>query len=213
MASNPAVMTDIFRRLANALPQVLRWVDELLDENAAAATRVDSLAFKRLPLYWPAEVLRSARAVNTTAIPFPPVSAYGLPEFAALQNMPMAGITFRDVFFIDPTHASEAVHFHELVHIVQWAALGPSPFLLTYGVGLAQFGYVASPLEAIAYDLQDAFERGTPLPGIKRVVEQHAFQAREAAALALAQHGIVMGSGPTSDCSRNSLFPQWRAQS
>jgi hypothetical protein len=99
-----------------------------------------------------------------------------------MERMPMAGITFRDTFFVDAIHGSEGVHFHELVHVVQWNALGAPDFLLTYGVGLAQFGYEASPLEAIAYNLQASFERGAAIPGIRSVIESHAFQARDAAA-------------------------------
>jgi hypothetical protein len=183
-------VTDIFQRLHAALPHVLTWVDRLLDEHAASAIQVDRLAFERLAQYWPEDVLRGARVALGRAVPFPPVSAYGLPEFAAMERMPMAGITFRDMFFVDAAHGSEGVHFHELVHVVQWKALGASDFLLTYGVGLAQFGYENSPLEAIAYDLQASFERGASIPNITHAIEAHAFRAREAAAGVLAQHGV-----------------------
>src|SRR5688572_30831985 len=185
-------MTDVFRRLQTALPQVLTWIDWLLVDHAEVATRVDRLDFPRLPLYWPGELLRSARVVSATVMPFPPVSTYGLPEFADMESMPMSGITFRDMFFVDPVYGSEAVHFHELVHVVQWKALGASDFLLTYGVGLAQFGYENSPLEAIAYELQASFERGAPIPDITDAIEQHAVRTRASATALLAEHGVGM---------------------
>ena len=185
-------MPDIFQRLHRALPHVTTWINRLLEQHAASAARVDSLGFTRLSLYWPRDVLRGAHVVTVSAVPFPPVSAYGLPEFAAMENMQMAGITFREMYFIDQARASEALHFHELVHVVQWDALGPSDFLLTYGVGLAQFGYESSPLEAIAYDLQARFERGVGIADIKALIEHHAFRTREAAAAVLARHGIGM---------------------
>jgi hypothetical protein len=184
-------MTDLFRRLRAALPQVLTWIDRLLEEHAESATRVDRLHFPRLAEYWPSDVLEAARVVRVRVAPFPPVSKYGLPEFAAMETMPMAGITFRDMFFVDAVHGSEGVHFHELVHVVQWNALGASDFLLTYGVGLAQFGYENSPLEAIAYRLQAAFQRGAATPGIRSVIEEHAFKVRDAAAVVLAEHGVT----------------------
>ena len=106
-----------------------------------------------------------------------------------MEKIRMAGITFRDMYFVDRARASEAIHFHELVHIVQWSALGPADFLLTYGVGLAQFGYASSPLEAIAYDLQATFERGAPIVDIKQSIERHAFRTRQSAAAVLARHG------------------------
>ncbi|MGD9333213.1 MAG: hypothetical protein PVJ53_18000 [Desulfobacterales bacterium] len=63
-------------------------------------------------------------------------------------------------FFVRHPHQSESLFFHELVHVVQWDRLGIDGFLLAYGVGLMQFGYRNSPLEKIAYDLQEAFDRG-----------------------------------------------------
>ena len=48
---------------------------------------------------------------------------------------------------------------HELVHVLQWRRLGPEKFLALYADGLERFGYRNSPLEAMAYDLQDRFER------------------------------------------------------
>jgi hypothetical protein len=199
-------MTDVFRRLHAALPQVLTWVDRLLEEHAEAATPVAQLAFARLPQYWPADVLRAARVVRGGLVPFPPVSAFGLPEFAAMESMPMAGVTFRNMIFVDAAHDSEGVHFHELVHVVQWNALGASDFLLAYGVGLAQFGYENSPLEAVAYDLQASFERAATIPNIRYAIAAHAFRAREAAAGVLAQHGVTWAPNkplqPTSGAPR-----------
>lgn len=78
----------------------------------------------------------------------------------------MAGITFGHMYFLHREHAHEAIHFHELVHVVQWAALGAAAFLPTYAVGIAQHGYEASPFELAAFDLQAKFERGDALPGV-----------------------------------------------
>jgi hypothetical protein len=87
-----------------------------------------------------------------------PVSSYDW--FAAHQNRSFDGITFKDTFFVREDRQSESLHFHELVHVVQWARLGPDKFLLAYAVGLAQLGYEKSPLEQMAYDLQAQFEGG-----------------------------------------------------
>lgn len=53
----------------------------------------------------------------------------------------------------------ESLHFHELVHVIQWRLLGPEGFLALYADGLERFGYRNSPLEVMAYELQDKFER------------------------------------------------------
>jgi hypothetical protein len=78
--------------------------------------------------------------------------------------MSFAGITYKDTFFLQQGQNSESLHFHELIHVVQWERLGVDNFLLAYGVGLVQFGYKNSPLEQMAYSLQQAFDNDT-LPG------------------------------------------------
>lgn len=85
----------------------------------------------------------------------------GLPEFGDFEAMEAAGITYLDTFFVrkDAAH-EESLHFHELVHVVQWQHLGAERFLLAYALGhLVSGGYRSNPLEVMAYDLQARFER------------------------------------------------------
>ena len=75
--------------------------------------------------------------------------------------MAAAGITYLDTFFVVADQArDESLHFHELVHVIQWRILGPERFLWLYADGLERFGYRNSPLEVVAYDLQDRFDAG-----------------------------------------------------
>jgi hypothetical protein len=53
----------------------------------------------------------------------------------------------------------ESLHFHELVHVIQWRLLGPEKFLALYADGLERFGYRKSPLEVMAFRLQSRFQR------------------------------------------------------
>ncbi|MFC1562312.1 hypothetical protein ACFL4Q_04880 [candidate division KSB1 bacterium] len=75
-----------------------------------------------------------------------------------MRQMTFAGITFKDTIFLQAGQSTESLHFHELVHVVQWARLDADNFLLAYGVGLLNFGYEKSPLEQMAYSLQYDFE-------------------------------------------------------
>jgi hypothetical protein len=50
--------------------------------------------------------------------------------------------------------------------------LGIDNFLLAYALGLLQFGYEPSPLERMAYTLQQHFERGSMPKDLVRVIEQ-----------------------------------------
>jgi hypothetical protein len=121
------------------------------------------------------------------------VVEYGVPEFEAMATMPAAAITFGNTFFVRAGHSSESVHFHELVHVVQWQALGVRDFLLTYAVGLLEYGYADSPLEAIAFELQGRFDRRKPIENLRALVERHAVRAQASAAALFAGQGIEFG--------------------
>lgn len=157
------MQADVIRRFHTALPGVRGWIDQFLDAHAASARAVSTLGFTRLAASFPQELLERARVVTVEHVPFPPVEKFGLPELASMQQMSFDGITFKDTFFLRHGHATEGLHFHELVHVVQWARLGVDNFLLAYGLGLVMFGYEQSPLERMAYELQHGFElRATP---------------------------------------------------
>jgi len=153
-----------------------------------------ALPFQRLAQYFPATILHDCRAVAVDAVPFPPVADLDLPEFVAMANMPMAGITFGHMYFVRRDYDTEAIHFHELVHTVQWAALGFDAFLSTYATGILQQGYEASPFELTAYDLQARFERGDPLPDVVDFIRWHANETHTTTARLLESLGIHEGA-------------------
>jgi len=158
---------DLIRKFHSTLPLVRKWIDDLLEGHKDQATPIINLGYLRLQQVFPSELLEKARAVVMTGkVPFPPLSRMGLPGFSQMENMPMAGITYKNTFFISHLHQSESLHFHELVHVVQWGRLGVDNFLLAYGAGLMQFGYRDSPLEQMAYFLQERFDAGNLPPGI-----------------------------------------------
>lgn len=163
---------DLFQRFYTALPALRAWVDRLLEVHAARVRAVHSLGFARLAAAFPPELLKRAKMAALDPVPFPPLDALGLPEFASFQRMPAEGITFRDTFFVRPGGESESLCFHELVHVVQWSTLGEERFLLAYGLGLLSHGYRASPLERMAYDLQRDFDAGSLPPGLVNLIEQ-----------------------------------------
>jgi hypothetical protein len=90
-----------------------------------------------------------------------------------LEQARFTGATFKDTVFIQvgQPSESESLHFHELVHVVQWNQLGVDNFLLAYGIGLLQFGYRESPLEQMAYSLQAQFDEGSLQPTLATATE------------------------------------------
>lgn len=185
-------MTDLLQRMLRALPRIRAWMDDLHATHRHASVPASATGCTRLASALPASLLQRARAVTVDVVPFPPVPAYGLPEFESLARMPIAGVTFGDMYFVHRVHASEAIHFHELVHVVQWSTLGVDEFLLTYALGIAQHGYVQSPLEAIAFDLQARFEQHGALDGVVEHVARHAVDTREAASAVFSAYGLRM---------------------
>ena len=162
---------DLIRRFYTALPSIRQWIDDFLNDHAERARSVGTLGFARLSTCFPNELLERAKVVTVPRVPFPPVDRFGLPELAPVQEMPFAGITFKDTLFLQDGQTSESLHFHELVHVVQWARLGVDNFLLAYGIGLVQFGYERSPLEQMAYSLQRSFDSDSPLHELVSVIE------------------------------------------
>lgn len=161
---------DVIRRFHAAIPHIRAWIDEFIESHAARAQRLDQVA--PLASVFPAEVLERARMVLVERTPFPPVAQFGLPEFAGHGQREFDGITFMSTFFVVDGHETVRLQFHELVHVVQWSRLGPERFLLAYGLGLLQFGYEKSPLERMAYTLEEQFAQGHTPKNLVNVIEQ-----------------------------------------
>lgn len=142
-------------------PRIENWIQQTLAAHASAAKPVASFGFKRLPQYYDVQLLAVTKVVVVPKVPVPPLSAMGLDRFRDFERMDAGGITYLDTYFVRADHAHiESLHFHELVHVIQWRRLGPERFLALYADGLERYGYRNSPLEMMAYELQDRFERG-----------------------------------------------------
>ena len=139
-------------------PVVLGWIDVTLRAHAGNTQTVASRGFPRLPLYFSADTLASANIVLVDNLPIPPLSSWGLTRFADFERGNFDGVTYLNTLFIMRDKLrNEAIHFHELIHVVQWRILGPEQFLRSYADGLERVGYKNSPLEVMAYDAEAAF--------------------------------------------------------
>jgi hypothetical protein len=186
-------LRDFLQRSQRALPAVRQWIADLHTVHARSAIPSSAVAFPVLARWFAPDLLQRAQTVANSPMPFPPVSAFGVPEFEAMAAMPMAGITWGDMYFVDPAQASAGVHGHELVHVVQWSTLGTEAFLLTYAVGLALHGYEQSPLETIASEFGAKVASGPPVAGATEVIARHAIRARDEAAAVFRTQGLRFG--------------------
>lgn len=138
------------------------------------ARSVHALKNPRLAASFPEDLLRGTKFVIVDAIDYPPLERLGIPEFKDRTSETRRGVTFKDTYFLQRGSDSEDLHFHELVHVVQWQRLGPNRFLLAYGIELATYGDRDGPLESIAYSLQQKFYEGF---FVKRLTEHVEVQA------------------------------------
>jgi hypothetical protein len=164
---------EIINKFQSTLPVIRNWIDNLLEDNKQNASPVINNRFAKLEQIFPTDLLQKSKVVTVKdKVPFPPLSSIGLHELAGMENMNMLGITYMDTIFINQAYSSESLHFHELVHVVQWDRLGPDNFLLAYGIGLMQFGYRDSPFEKVAYSLQSSFDNDALPPMIINLIQQ-----------------------------------------
>ena len=154
-------------------PKLLGWIDVTLKAHAANARTVVSRGFPRLPLYFSVDTLTSAKVVLVDQLPIPPLSSWGLTRFADFERGDFNGVTYLNTFFIKRVDLrNEAIHFHELIHVVQWRILGPEQFLRSYAEGLERFGYRDSPLERMVYDAEAAFTANDVFDAEKMVAQK-----------------------------------------
>ena len=157
------------------LPAVQNWIDELLELSRPLAVPVSELEFKRLRDFYSTRSLQRARCVITNRIPVPPLTALGLPGFEDFEHGSPLGITYKDLYFVQAgSFGDESLHFHEIVHTIQWNHLGSEKFLAEYALGYLRAGcYENNPLEQIAYSLQGRFEGEERIFKVEPLVVRH----------------------------------------
>ena len=160
-------------RYTEFLPAISKWIQSTLDGHAGSAKPVASFQFPRLPRYFSEQLLNTSSVVLVDHLPIPPLSEWGLAEFASFGQQSTDAITYLDTYFAKPNAATdESVHFHELVHVIQWQVLGPRDFLLLYAAGLAERGYMECPLEAMAFAHQRRFDVDWPSYSVEAEVRK-----------------------------------------
>jgi hypothetical protein len=155
------------------------WIQTILAAHEKDAQPIASMRFTRLPLYFDHTLLETAKFIPIDRVPMPPLSAMGLGRFAAFEQGDFHGITYLDRYFIKRAAVTEeALHFHELIHVIQWRVVGPERFLAAYANGLDEFGYENSPLETMAYDAEASFKRSSPIFDAEKFVAGQLGHAR-----------------------------------
>lgn len=155
--------------MAERLPLPLRvlvapvaaWIARAVAGAASEARPLDVHLQSALEGRFYASTLRRARVVVTDQLPSPPVPTLGFERLRQFKRGDYAGITLHHTIFVRVDHAGDSgLLVHELVHVVQWARLGPRRFIERYACELLDHGYGQAPLERSAYTHEARFRAG-----------------------------------------------------
>jgi hypothetical protein len=134
--------------------------------------------------FFSSAVLDSARLCMLQGTHVSNPSMYPMAKIMGIRNLPdfaeMAAVTFVDVI-VSQHEFTEALLFHELVHVVQYAQMGVKEFAGRFGSGFVEGGsFEEIPLERFALALEARFNRNANEPFS---VDDEVRQWREAAEL------------------------------
>jgi len=141
------------------LAGVKKWMKHLLVRYEPRMEPMAEVGPFNLDRYYPADMLRSVKRVIVDRCPVPPLAATGIDQLAEIENWELKGIPWGNIIFIRRDLENwEAVHFHEILHAVQWQCLGADRYLTAWAIGTIIRGYRDNPLEEMAFRFQSQFE-------------------------------------------------------
>jgi hypothetical protein len=173
------------------LPRARRWVQATIAAHVPLS-RIAESRLERLQSVCSNDLLMSVRLVVVEHVPQPPLERWGFDAGSLPRDA--AGITLNQMIFVRRgLERDESLVFHELVHALQWRALGVNRFLALYGMLMLECGYRESALETMAYDLQADFEARAPLPEVEQVVRRRTQELFAALQRRSVLHRLVFG--------------------
>lgn len=152
---------NVYTRRVDLISKVENWIERVNRDYAHVSLPCSE--FENLFRgYFSPQLLNSTSYVITDNIPkpdFPELHQMGLDSFI---DMDVKGITYNNIYYLTPDVADDLeIHFHELVHAVQWNQLTPANFIARYIREIITYGYEYSPLEEMAYALQNDYQQNT----------------------------------------------------
>jgi hypothetical protein len=141
------------------------YISSSREKYAPQAVPLTDVQRAAMSLFFPSSVLDSARlcVLRGTRVPNP--SMYSMAKMMGINNLPdfsdMAAITFVDVI-VSHEDFNDALLFHELVHVAQYAQMDMKEFAARFVNGFIQGGsYEEIPLEKMAYELEGRFRQNS----------------------------------------------------
>lgn len=145
------------------LDKINDWIDKTLDDNLNERVSCKCFSSQFKGFYLP-EFLEKSYFVVVNKVPKPNFPELRQARLGGFIDTDFDGITYKNTCFIKKGQENNlALHFHELVHVLQWKNLGALAFINRYIEELLKFGYEGAPLEKMAYALEDHFtKKNTP---------------------------------------------------
>ena len=114
------------------LTAIEQWIDEV--NHKYKYKRVCCTQFAaQFAGFYPTEFLENAFYVVIDEIPKPDFAALRAMGLGDFIDMKVSGITYKNTYYLLSTSVDNLrVHFHELVHVLQWQNLGALAFIERY---------------------------------------------------------------------------------
>jgi len=137
------------------------WIENTVSLHALNMVPVFDLGFTRLPLFFSEGLLKKIKTVSVGSnVPLPPILER-VKRIIDFTTEGVTGITYGDVYFYRAEYGKdESLHFHEIIHSIQWSGIGKKQFILRYALELISNGYIGNFFEVQAYGHQQRFESG-----------------------------------------------------
>jgi hypothetical protein len=143
------------------VPTIHSWTHDIKLICSESHNCVDLCQFQDLSRYFSDSFLMGTRVLSVDTCPEVPYELFGLEGVRQPRGSELGGLACGDFYFIKASLAAwQPTHFHELIHVAQWKILGAEAYIGLLFLGLTTQGYRLSPLEKMAYSLQDRFGSG-----------------------------------------------------
>jgi len=147
---------------------VENYISSSREKYAPQAVRLTDAQRSAMSPFFSSGILDAARlcVLRGTRVPNP--SMYSMAKMMGISNLPdfsdMAAITFVDVI-VSHEDFNDALLFHELVHVAQYAQMDLKEFAARFVNGFIRGGsYEEVPLEKMAHALEGRFSQGNATP-------------------------------------------------
>ena len=142
------------------IDKINAWIDATLAHHTNEKVDCERFAADFEGYYAP-ELLAASFYVVVPQLPKPDFPELRQLGFGNLIDTDVNGITYKNTYFVKQGKERNLnLHFHELVHVLQWQTLGAEAFIIRYMDEILRYGYEDAPLEKMAFALEAHFVEG-----------------------------------------------------